>query len=64
MGPRHLCPVQLLCLLGAISTLPRMSCGAGCLGTLLVVGGGGWVDVTGGRTAWCLGSWGDRIYGG
>ncbi|NP_001182280.1 ly6/PLAUR domain-containing protein 4 isoform X1 [Sus scrofa] len=23
MGPRHLCPVQLLCLLGAISTLPR-----------------------------------------
>ncbi|XP_058901125.1 ly6/PLAUR domain-containing protein 4 isoform X2 [Kogia breviceps] len=29
MGPQHLSPVQLLCLLGAISTLPRMSCGAG-----------------------------------
>ncbi|XP_029069390.1 ly6/PLAUR domain-containing protein 4 isoform X2 [Monodon monoceros] len=33
MGPQHLSPVQLLCLLGAISTLPCMSCGAGPLGT-------------------------------
>uniref|UniRef100_A0A8C8ZZE4 LY6/PLAUR domain containing 4 n=1 Tax=Prolemur simus TaxID=1328070 RepID=A0A8C8ZZE4_PROSS len=33
MGPQHLRPVQLLCLLGAISSLPRMSCGAGCFKT-------------------------------
>uniref|UniRef100_A0A8D2JT87 LY6/PLAUR domain containing 4 n=1 Tax=Sciurus vulgaris TaxID=55149 RepID=A0A8D2JT87_SCIVU len=30
MGPQHLRPVQLLCLLGAISSLPRMSWGAAC----------------------------------
>ncbi|XP_011791968.1 PREDICTED: ly6/PLAUR domain-containing protein 4 isoform X2 [Colobus angolensis palliatus] len=33
MGPQHLRRVQLFCLLGAISTLPRMSCGAGCYKT-------------------------------
>ncbi|XP_018870304.1 ly6/PLAUR domain-containing protein 4 isoform X1 [Gorilla gorilla gorilla] len=33
MGPQHLRLVQLFCLLGAISTLPRMSCGAGCYKT-------------------------------
>uniref|UniRef100_A0A2K5DQU4 LY6/PLAUR domain containing 4 n=1 Tax=Aotus nancymaae TaxID=37293 RepID=A0A2K5DQU4_AOTNA len=30
MGPQHLRPVQLFWLLGTISTLPHMSCGAGC----------------------------------
>ncbi|XP_045642418.1 ly6/PLAUR domain-containing protein 4 isoform X2 [Ursus americanus] len=33
MRPQHFSPVQLLCLLGAISTVPRMSCGAGCFET-------------------------------
>ncbi|XP_012414665.1 ly6/PLAUR domain-containing protein 4 isoform X2 [Trichechus manatus latirostris] len=33
MGLQHLSLLKLLCLLGTISSLPRMSCGVGCFGT-------------------------------
>ena len=65
MGPQHLSPMQLLCLLGAISSLPCMSCGAGCFWTLLAgEDGGAWIPVAGGGKAAVSGSLGDKIYGG